>query len=328
MPHKIFRAFKVLVLSILLFTFCDGFSEAAHQSRIRITTASGVRLRTSPQVAAEEVMRLPIGSVVGEVEASANTEKIAGVEDRWYRVVTLPGGKQQGWVFGGFTMVFDPAKAAESYQQIANNRLKIEQPTFTDSVDLVNFLSRVIPEVTRQDAAAELELTRLLAIAKAAAAIPIDKQEEPLYQSWVKAQGDNLVYSEPAAQWFVLSDLFWKLQQKYKSLPVADQIAWQAANNLLPGECEGFLDCNMYAYNRTLGRYLNLYPRGAHAEEALNNLVEFLGEVIKSEGTYSVGEKADLRKALAELRATVTKTSSPKKAALLKMIDQVAQRYG
>ncbi len=319
--------FKVVLLSILLFMFCDGFSQAAHQSKLRITTASGVRVRTGPQVAAEEVMRLPIGSVVGEVEASANTEKIAGVEDHWYRVVTLPAGKQQGWVFGGFTMVFDPAKAAESYQQIANNRLKIEQPTFTDSVNLVNFLTRVIPEVTRQDAAAELELTRLLAIAKAAAAIPIEKQQEPLYQSWVKAQGDNLVYSEPAGQWFVVSDLFWKLQQKYKSLPVADQIAWQAANNSLPGECEGFLDCDMYAYNRTLGRYLNLYPRGAHAEEALNNLTEFLGEVVKSKDPYSVSEPADLRKALAEVRATVTKTSSPKKAALLKMIDQIAKRY-
>lgn len=327
MPHKVFRSSKVAVLSMLLFMFCDGLSEAARQSRMRITTASGVRVRTGPQVAAEEVMRLPIGSVVGEVEASVNTERIAGVEDRWYRVVTLPAGKQQGWVFGGYTMVFDPAKAAESYQQIANNRLKVEQPTFTDSVDLVNFLTRVIPEVTRANAAAELELTRLLAIAKAAAAIPIEKQEEPLYQSWVKAQGNNLVYSEPAGQWFVVSDLFWKLQQKYKSLPVADQIAWQAANNSLPGECEGQLDCDMYAYIRTLGRYLNLYPRGAYAEEALNNLAEFLGEVIKSKDPYSVGEKADLHKALAEVRATVMKTSSPKKAALLKQINQVAGQY-
>ena len=184
-----------------------------------------------------------------------------------------------------------------------------------------------MPEVTRKDDAAELELARLLAIAKAAAAIPIDKQEEPLYQSWVKAQANQLVYSEPAAMWLVDSESFWKLQQKYSSLPVADRIAWQAASNLIPGECEGFLDCNLYAYNRTVGRYLNLYPRGAHAEEAINNLAEFLGEVIKSEGAYSVGEKADLRKALAELRATVMKTSSPKKAALLKQIDQVAAQY-
>lgn len=284
-------------------------------------------MRTGPQVAAEEIMRLPIGSVVGEVEASANTEKIAGIEDHWYRVVTLPAGKQQGWVFGGFTMVFDPAKAAESYQQIANNRLKVEQPTFTDSVDLVNFLARVIPEVTRKDAAAELELARLLAISKAGAAIPSDKQEEPLYQSWLKAQGNSLVYSEPAGQWFVDSDLFWKLQQKYSSLPVAERIAWEAANNSLPGECEGFLECNLYAYNRTLGRYLNLYPRGAHAEEALNNLAEYFGEVLKTEGTYSVDEKADLHKALAELRATVGKSSSAKRAALLKQIDQVAAQY-
>ncbi|HJQ71058.1 MAG TPA: SH3 domain-containing protein [Blastocatellia bacterium] len=325
MTHKILRACKVVFVSILLFMICDGLSEAASQSRMRITTGSGVRVRTGPQVAAEEVTRLPIGSVVEELEGFPHTEKIAGVEDRWYRVA-LPDGKQ-GWLFGGFTTVFDPAKAAENYLQIANNRLKVEQPTFNDAVDLVNFLTRVIPPLTSTEAAANLELARLLAISKAASAIPIEKQEEPLYQTWIKAQGDQIVYSEPAAQWFVDSDLFWKLQQKYKALPVADKIAWEAANNSLPGECEGFLDCDLYAYIRTLGRYLDLYPRGAHAEEALKNLGEFLSEVIKSNGTYSVGEKADLTKALAELRATVGKSSSAKKAAVLKQLDQVGSQY-
>jgi hypothetical protein len=316
----------VLVLFIFCeFIFCEGFAEAAHQSRMRITTASGIRVRTGPQVTAEEVTRLSVGAVLQELEASPNTEKIAGVEDRWYRVV-LPDGKQ-GWVFGGFTLLFDAAKAGESYRQIANNRLKVEDPSFSDSVDLANFLARVKTEITRADLAAELELARLLAIKRAAAAIPADKQEEPQYQSWIKAQGDQLVYSEPAAQWFVNSDLFWQLQKKYGSLPAAERIAWEGANNALPGECEGFLDCNLYAYIRTVGRYLNLYPRGAHADEALNSLAEFFDEVIKSEGTYEVSDRGDLRKGMAELRAIIIKTSGPKKAAVLKAFDQVAARY-
>ena len=94
MQHKVFRALKVAVLSMLLLIFCDGISEAAPQSRMRITTASGVRVRMRPEVAAEEVMRLPIGSVVEELESFPHTEKIAGVEDRWYRV-TLPDGKNK-----------------------------------------------------------------------------------------------------------------------------------------------------------------------------------------------------------------------------------------
>lgn len=327
---KIFRVCRgrqlstIMILSMLPFMFCDSLSQAA-QSKMRITTASGVRIRALPQVTAEEVTKLPVGTVVQELEASPNTEKIASVEDRWYRVALADG--KQGWVFGGFTTAFDTARASESYQQIANNRLKVEEPSFTEAVDLVNFLARVTSEVTQADARAELELARLRATQRAAAVIPADKQDEPLYQSWVKSLGDQIVYSEPSGQWLVKSDLFWELQKKYGSLAVADRIAWEAANNSLPGECEGFLDCDLYAYNQTTGRYLKLYPSGAHAEEAINNLTEFFGEVIKSKGTYSVGDRADLRKALTELRAILMKTSSPKKAALLKMVDQVAATY-
>src|SRR6185369_9319011 len=76
------------------------------QTRSRITVASGVRVRKAPQVSAEEVERLQIGAVLQEIEQSSSKEKVGQVEDYWYRVA-LQSGKE-GWVFGGFTIIFDP----------------------------------------------------------------------------------------------------------------------------------------------------------------------------------------------------------------------------
>src|SRR5829696_6274588 len=52
----------------------------------RITTATGVRLRTAPQTSADEVTKLALGVVVRELERSAAKERIGAVEDFWYRV--------------------------------------------------------------------------------------------------------------------------------------------------------------------------------------------------------------------------------------------------
>jgi hypothetical protein len=242
----------------------------------RIAIASGVRLRSAPNITASEITRLQFGAVVQELERTPSAEKIGGVEDYWYRVATADG--QQGWVFGGFVVPFDPSHKADTYRRIVGERLKVEGGSFNDLADLVRFLSVATAEVPEMDVRTELELARLLAMKRAAAAIPIDQQQQPQYQTWIKAQGNNVVYSEPAGQWLVSSDLFWGLQKKASALQIADRIAWEAARNPLPGECEGYLPCHFALLNRTDGKYLELYPRGVHAEEALKNIAEDLGQ--------------------------------------------------
>ena len=91
----------------------------------------------------------------------------------------------------------------------------------------------------------------------------------PPYKSWTDEREKEIVYSEPAGQWYVHSNVFWSLQTKYKDLPVAERIAWEASQTPLPGECEGYLPCYLYKETVTSGRYLKLYPRGAHADAAL-----------------------------------------------------------
>ena len=302
--------------------------EAALPLNSRIAIASGVRVRSAPSVTAREIARLQLGAVVKELERTSTAEKIGGVEDYWYRVAMLNG--QQGWVFGSFVAPFDPSRKADTYRRIAAERRKVESSGFTDLADLVRFLSVAITEVTERDALADLELARLLAMKRAAASIPIDQQEEPRYQAWIKAQASGLVFSDPAGQWFVKSALFWELQKKYGSLPIADQIAWEGARNFLPGECEGSLPCHFSLLNQTDGRYLDLYPRGAHAEAALNNIagvLEELYDLTKGSERPTAEDSAEALKELVALRAIVAKTASTRKTRVSEQISLYLRYY-
>jgi hypothetical protein len=318
----------ILFLCLLsLFAFSPSF---AAQTKSRITVASGVRVRNAPQVAAEEIERLQFGTVVGQLEQSAAKEKINQVEDYWYRVA-LPSGKE-GWVFGGLTVFFDPGKRNEIYRKIVAERMKTDI-NFGDSVDLINFLTRAVTEVNEPAIVAELEFSRLRLMKRAVALIPFDKQDQQPFKSWIKTQDEaqKIVYSEPAGQWLVQSDLFWDLQKRFSSLPIADEIAWEAANNPLPGECEGYLPCHIHVMVLTEAQYLKLYPNGLFAQDALKVIDESLESFLdpKAEETYSLTKEdyPEIQRDLAAVRAVLAKTSNAKKAELIKKVDAVAKKY-
>jgi hypothetical protein len=318
-------------ISLILISLCGALlaSHAVAQataqtpgSKSRITIASGVRVRATPNTSGEEVTRLPIGTIVPELEQSTSKEKIGGAEDYWYRV-TAPGGKE-GWVFGSFTAAFDPNNRAAIYKRIATERLKVENASFADLADLARFLTAATAETADRPALAELQLARLLAMKRAAESLPTDKQDQPPYSTWIKANNDAINYSEPGGQWLLQSDLFWRLADTFRDLPIAERIAWEAASNQLGGECEDDISCNLGALNLTEGRYLNLYPRGAHAEEALGNIQETLKSI--TEMTQAPSEMAaqyrkDGLDQITALRASVTKTTSAKKAPILQQLD-------
>ena len=77
------------------------------------------------------------------------------------------------------------------------------------------------------------------------------------------------------------SELLWKLEAKYHALPIADRIAWAAAENDQPHDCEGDEVCHLFVFEGAI-KYLNLHPNGVHAAEAVKNLDELLtDDVIK-----------------------------------------------
>jgi hypothetical protein len=319
---------RTLFVLLCFLTVFAQVTTLASQNKSRITIASNVRARALPNTSAEEVTKLQIGTIVRELEQSSAKEKIGNGEDYWYKVA-MPNGKE-GWIFGSFTLPFTETNRAEIYKRIASERLKIKDANFADSSDLARFMTLAMLEISDKNALAWIELARLLAMKQAGAAIPIDKQDQAPYKAWVKNNEASLVYSEPSGMWLVQSDLFWDLQKKYAALPIADEIAWEGAKNYLPGECEGDISCNLHALNLMDGNYLKLYPKGAHAEEALTSLIEALEgmtELLKTAEKPIAEDRKFAAKALTELRANITKTVSAKKAKALQLLGQFERHY-
>jgi hypothetical protein len=304
---------------------------AQANGRSLITSASGVRLREQPDADAAEVGRLQLGLVVEELERTPAKAKVGSAEAFWHKV-SAPGGAR-GWVFGSLVAPFDPARRDETYVKLSSERLANAAATFADLTELVRFLDRATKEVGRRDALAELELTRLVALARTLANIPLEDLEKPPYKPWVTEHEREIVYSEPAGQWYVRAELFWDLQQKYRALPLAERAAWEAAQTPLPGECEGYLPCYLYMETETNGRYLKLYPRGAHADAALAELSEFFGHVTEDlRGSNPVFEvprddRANFGKSVAALRAQLALVPAPKKSQLLSQLDTIERRF-
>ncbi|MGB8507268.1 MAG: SH3 domain-containing protein [Pyrinomonadaceae bacterium] len=296
-----------------------------------LTIASNVRVRVEPGVNAGEAGRLPLGTIVRELERTPDRVKIGAAEDYWYRVAA-PGGVE-GWVFGALMTPFDSARRAEIYARLAGERLKLKGASFSDLTELMEFLDRAVKETAGRDRLAEFELLRLLALQKTLASIPFEKREEAPYAPWIKAQGESIVYSEPAGEWYVRSEQFWNLERKYHALPLAERIAWEASQIPLPGECEGYLPCHLYYEAETAGHYLKLYPRGAHTAQALDSISEMLAGVVEdlkgANHTYEVPkeDRATFHKQVTDLRAVLSRVTNAKAARTVKQLDEIARHF-
>ena len=300
-------------------------------ARAKITTASAVRARTAPEVSAQEVTRLKLGTVVNAVARSGEQSEVGGRKDYWYRV-DLPGGGP-GWVFGGLLADYDPARRREIVRRLIDERLKVEAMSFEDGVDFYNFVSAALAEATEPAARGELELLRLHALGRAVGPIPHGEHGRPPYRDFHQAHEREIYHHEFAGGWAVRPELFWELERRYRGSAVGDRIAWDAAQALRQGECESDEVCQFLALQETEGKYLSLYPNGAHAREALENLAralssEALDGTLNSKGgdRYLAEQRTALRKALAELRAAVTRTTMPEKAAVLRRLNQLSPR--
>lgn len=328
------RRLTFVSAALLLFLAAQGAASSSSGQTAPgklIVTAAGARLRERPAAAAAETGRLQLGAVVDALERSAEKSRVGSSEDFWH-LVAAPGGAR-GWVYGGLVSPFDPAQRDSLYLKLVKDRLANSSATFADLSELVRFLDRATREVKARDALAELELSRLVALARALAAMPFEHLSEQPYKTWTDERAEEVVYSEPAGQWYVRQELFWSLQRKYAGLPAAERAAWEGAQTPMPGECEGYLPCYLYMETESNGKYLKLYPRGAHADAALDSISEMLGQVVEDlrggNPVYEVprADRANFRRSVAALRAQLAPVPAAKKARVLGRLDTIAKRF-
>lgn len=325
---------KILIFAVVIFAIGNASLLVAQTEEVkldavvaRITTVSAMRVRKAPQTAAEEVVRLKLGTLVNAIARSTNQDTIGGKTDYWYRV-NLPNN-QTGWLFGGLLLDYNASKRQELIRQIIETRLKAENTDFADRQEIYNLATSSVNEAKDVSTRAEFELLKVLALANWALSLPYENDKPP-YREWVKTHAAEVVYNEFAGSYQLRADVLWTLEKKYHTLPIADRIAWEAAQMWPPSDCEGDEVCSFFLSEGAI-RYLGLYPVGAHASEALKNITEALTDQVitfaneKGGDKYAVEQRTDLKKLLTALRLAVAKTSAPEKNELVKKLERITR---
>ena len=165
---------------------------------------------------------------------------------------------------------------------------------------------------------------KLLALADWGKSIPEPPDKSP-YREWLRTHNAEVVKNEFAGGYNLRSEVLWNLETKYHTLPAADRIAWEAANNMQPSDCESDEVCDYFVEEGNI-KYLNTHPTGAHVAEALKTLGDALTDQVievangKGGDKYAVEQRTELRKSLANLRLVLAKVNAPEKAEVLKKL--------
>jgi len=287
-----------------------------------IVMATDSRIRQQPKANSAQLSLVKIGKALPVAEKNA----------AWYRVEYAEG--KSGWISKTIVRNYETANRDEIYQEIADKYSKNKALDFATAAEVSEFL-RTAQALVRKDALkADLGIKRLRILAHAMRAVPFGKAEQPPYKNFLKAHDKEVVYSEPSGQWLVRSELFWELYAKFTQLPIAEEIAWEAAQNPIPGECEGYVNCHLYLLRATDGEYLNFYPDGKYSKKALTNITNLLEPMAADLNEKSVftppsdiSDRAEFNRFLTELRTIISKMPGIEKNRPLQQINLLGEGY-
>ena len=292
-------------------------------SEIIVATYSAP-VRSQASQSAPLLSNVKLGSVLRVAEKKAD----------WYKIEYWADGKTTtGWIPAAAVNDLSASGRGEVYRSIVDKTYK-PQMDFETASEFYEFTSKVGDELDGSERSGEIELKRLLALRSALKTIPADKRESSPYKNFLKNQERAIVYNEPAGEWLVISNEFWNLHNKYRKTEVSETIAWEAANNPLPGECEGYVNCYLFDMRMRFGEYLNLHPNGKRAAEALKNITDYLSPIAADataksvyNGPTDVTDRAEFNNLIAELRTIVARLQFVEKEKTLQQLRTIAEAY-
>ncbi len=289
-----------------------------------IVTSFSVPVRGEARPSAPTMSRIPIGTVLNV------TEKNAG----WYKVAYQSGGRSaSGWISANTVNDLGSADRTQIYRQIIERSYRADMD-FSSAAELLQFMDGISGQIDRSDTSAELELKRLLILRSALRQIAADKNEVAPYRDFLNSHDAAIVYNEPAGTYLVTANQFWDLHTKYSKSVISDSIAWEAAQNQLPGECEGYINCHLFDLRMRFGEYLNHHPNGVHSAEALTNITNYLEPIVADSnrkevynGPTDVTDRAEFNNLIAEMRTIVARLGYVEKERTLQQLRQIAEAY-
>jgi len=291
--------------------------------------ATNVRMRDTAATSGKIVATLPIGTWCKVVTESDKNETLLGKTARWYKVMT--GDQQEGWIFGGLTLSASKDDRISAAIQIIDTQAKAEKKSVEDLMQTLDFADKTREMASHSLEKAHLETAFLRMLNRIYNALSMAGKGSDDKHPAVKQYQNLCYYHEPAGQYFVKSDAYWELAEKYSDIvEAAEDIAWQAAKQPLPGESEGDPDMMIYFYENSYGRYVESFPEGNHVAEALDMATGILEHAAENLSYYEAAEeKSQLKTKLAwfEDLAKLTPESEARKK-LLASCKKVFDRLG
>ncbi len=192
----------------------------------------------------------------------------------WYEVV----GRRACWVSGPLTVAFaydspDTALVAVAEHALAlGANASFEHLVAIDNLLLERRLRRTL--YSRAPAAVPplLELRHLQIVDRAARRIDGSRaaERDPLRNAWVLAHADVVTHFEPGDLYHVQGSKFWALYERHRTSPLAEEIAWIAAETpVFTDEC--MTECQLSVLAGSYMPYWSQFPRGRHVQEAVTN---------------------------------------------------------
>ena len=303
--------------------------ESASVANIIVTVMDG-RIRSEPNLSGKILKEAKVGTVLPLIEENS----------RWHKVELSPANEAEGteaktgWIAKSISSKFDRSKPDSIFQQVANKYLKRKTLSLRGTNALMVFLEKAADDAKTYETGGSLRLKKYQALQKALRKITPDKASAPTYKSFLEKHKEDIVYSEPAGEWYVRSANLWELHDRYKKHKVGQEIAWEASNTSIPGECEGYVVCHVNLVRITSGEYLNFYPNGKYSKQALADIINLLQPIVADlprKTTYytanDISDRAEFNKILAELRTIISKTPFLRKQKALTQINQIAEGH-
>lgn len=172
------------------------------------------------------------------------------------------------------SLSLDQASAPLPIEREAARVLADQTLTFDVRADLADRLHAALANPDVEDVRGRLALLWVRMVRSALGSIPLETDAtkvEP-YRTWLESHRGDIIYSEPAGQWMMHPEQLWRLHDAHRQTASAEPLAWEVAENGLPGECEGYPPCYLSGLNLLHAEYLRRHPRGAHAAEAVEQI--------------------------------------------------------
>jgi hypothetical protein len=223
------------------------------------------------------------------------------------------------------------AGAAAQLAAEAERAMKADAPPLAERAALVERIEAARAGDPDGEAGARLALLWLRGVKWMLAGIPLSERGGEPHDPWMEQHRELIVYSEPAGEWLIVPDVIWKMHDQYRDALVAEDIAWLAVENGLPGECEGYVPCYAHGMNTLDGEYLRRYPRGAHVPEIIERVKGTLEQSVRlmsaPDGKQFLNpatDCGDLKEPLIALRAAVAGSpANPDRDQALTLADKV-----